>query len=129
MDIGREPLLRDVAVAGGRATRIWQGQLNAAGVGIEIAEVVLDQNPTPPRMRQAWLAQRAGQARPVIVFASVGPDQALLSQEVSGLPRMPPRARRLVAETIRGSGLGHYSVRDRSAAAGRQPGNGKAEAG
>ena len=47
MDLGREPLLRDVAIAGGRATRIWQGQVNAAGVGIEIAEVALDQDPTP----------------------------------------------------------------------------------
>lgn len=47
MDLGREPLLREVAVTGGRATRIWQGQLNTAGVGIEIAEVALDQNRHP----------------------------------------------------------------------------------
>ncbi|MES2211083.1 MAG: hypothetical protein V4515_13030 [Chloroflexota bacterium] len=78
MDLGREPLLRDVAVAGGRATRIWQGQLNAAGVGIEIAEVALEQNATPARMRQAWTARRAGQARPVIVFSILGPDQVLV---------------------------------------------------
>lgn len=78
MDLGREPLLRDVAVAGGRATRIWQGQLNTAGVAIEIAEVALDQNPTPARMRQVWLARRAGQARPVIVFTPIGPDQILV---------------------------------------------------
>lgn len=78
MDLGREPLLRDVAVTGGRATRIWQGQLNTAGVGIEIAEVALDQNPTPARMRQVWLARRAGQARPVIVFTPMGPDQILV---------------------------------------------------
>jgi len=78
MDLGREPLLRDVAVAGGRALRIWQGHLSDAGVGIEIAEVRLDQNPTPSRMRQVWLARRAGQARPVIVFATLGPDQVLV---------------------------------------------------
>lgn len=78
MDLGRDPLLRDVGVTGGRATRIWQGQLNVAGVGIEIAEVALDQNPTPARMRQVWLARRAGQARPVIVFTPIGPDQILV---------------------------------------------------
>ena len=78
MDLGCEPLLRGVAVAGGRATRVWQGQLNAAGVGIEITEIALDQNPTPARMRQAWLVRRAGQARPVSIFASVGPDQVLV---------------------------------------------------
>lgn len=78
MDLGREPLLRDVAVPGGRAFRIWQGQLSNAGVGIEIAEARLDQNPTPSRMRQVWLARRAGQARPVIVFATIGPDQVLI---------------------------------------------------
>jgi hypothetical protein len=78
MDLGREPLLRDVAVAGGRALRIWQGQISNAGVGIEIAEVRLDQNPTPSRMRQVWVARRAGQARPVIVFATLGPDQVLV---------------------------------------------------
>lgn len=65
MELGRQPLLRDVGVTGGRATRIWQGQLNAAGVGIEIAEIALDQNATPARMRQAWTGRRAGQARPV----------------------------------------------------------------
>ncbi|HSW41794.1 MAG TPA: hypothetical protein VLM76_04735 [Patescibacteria group bacterium] len=78
MDLGRDPLLRGVAVSGGRASSVWQGQLNAAGIGIEIAEVALDQNPTPARMRQAWLARRAGQARPVIVFASVSPDHVLV---------------------------------------------------
>jgi hypothetical protein len=78
MDLRREPLLRDVAVSGGRAMRVWQGQLNNAGVGIEIAEIALDQNPTPARMRHVWLARRAGQARPVIVFATVAPDQVLL---------------------------------------------------
>jgi len=78
MDLGRDPLLHGVAVSGGRALNVWQGQLNAAGIGIEIAEVALDQNPTPPRMRQVWLARRAGQARPVIVFASVSPDQVLV---------------------------------------------------
>src|SRR4051794_40119229 len=78
MDLGRDPLLRDVIVLSGRATRVWQGQLNAAGVGIEIAEIALDQNATPARMRQVWTARRAGQARPVIVFASAGPDQLIV---------------------------------------------------
>lgn len=78
MDLGREPLLRGVAIGGGVASSVWQGQLNAAGVGIEISEVALEQNPTPARMRQAWLARRAGQARPVIVFTSIGPDVVLL---------------------------------------------------
>jgi Eco57I restriction-modification methylase len=57
---------------------MWQGELNAAGVGIEISELSLDQNATPSRLRQAWTARRAGQARPVIVFASAGPDQLLV---------------------------------------------------
>lgn len=78
MDLGTEPLLRGVAVPGGHASRIWQGQLNTAGIGIEIAEVALDQNPTPTRIRRAWLARRAGQARPVIVFTPAGPDQILV---------------------------------------------------
>lgn len=77
MDLGRDPLLRDVPVPGGRATQIWRGELNPAGVGIEIAEIALDQAPTPARLRQVWLARRAGQARPVIVFASIGPDRVL----------------------------------------------------
>ena len=78
MGLGREPLLRGVTVPGGRATQVWQGQLNAAGVGIEIAEISNDQNATPARMRQAWTARRAGQARPVIVFSVNGPDQVLV---------------------------------------------------
>ena len=109
MDLGREPLLRDVAVAGGRATRIWQGQLNAAGVGIEIAEVALDQNPTPARMRQVWLARRAGQARPVIVFTTVGPDQVL----VCGPEGTPPPVATIplgLAERIFASVLGELPV-------------------
>jgi hypothetical protein len=77
MDLG-EPLLRDVPIPGGRAVAVWQGRLNAAGVGIEVAEVQLEQNPTPARMRQAWTARRAGQARPVLVFAAVAPDQVLV---------------------------------------------------
>jgi hypothetical protein len=109
MDLGREPLLRDVAVAGGRASRIWQGQLNVAGVGIEIAEVALDQNPTPARMRQVWLARRAGQARPVIVFTTVGPDHVL----VCGPEGTPPPVATIplgLAERIFTSVLGELPV-------------------
>jgi hypothetical protein len=68
-DLGREPYLRDIAIPGGRVTRMWLGKTNAAGVGLEIAEVILDQTPTPARLRAAWTARRAGQARPVIVVA------------------------------------------------------------
>lgn len=78
MDLDRKPLLTDVAIPGGRIIRMWQGELNAAGVGIEVSEVALDQNPTPSRLRQAWVARRAGQARPVVVFTSMGPDQVLV---------------------------------------------------
>jgi hypothetical protein len=78
MDLGREPLLGGVPIPGGHAIRIWQGELNPAGIGIEVAEIQLDQNPTPARLRQAWTARRAGQARPVIVFAVVTPDQVLV---------------------------------------------------
>ena len=109
MDLGREPLLRDVAVAGGRATCIWQGQLNIAGVGIEIAEVALDQNPTPARMRQVWLARRAGQARPVIVFTPMGTDQIL----VCGPEGAPPPAATIpvtLAERIFASVLNELPV-------------------
>lgn len=77
MNLG-EPLLRDVLIPGGRAVNVWQGRLNNAGVGIEVAELHLDQNPTPARMRMAWTARRAGQARPVLAFASVGTDQWLV---------------------------------------------------
>lgn len=90
MELGRDPLLRDVTVSGGREVNVWQGQLNAAGVGIEIAEVALDQNPTPARMRQVWLARRAGQARPVIVFTTVGPDQVLVCGPREHRPRSRP---------------------------------------
>jgi hypothetical protein len=78
MDLGREPLLRDVSIPGGRASSIWQGRVNAAGVGIEVAEVELEQSPTPTRLRQAWVARRAGQARPVLLFVSSGPDRVLV---------------------------------------------------
>ena len=61
MDLGREPLLRDVTVPGGRAVKVWQGQLNTAGVGIEIAEIALDQNATPRECVKHGL--RAGPAR------------------------------------------------------------------
>jgi hypothetical protein len=60
------------------ATFVWRGRVNAAGIGIEVAEIQLDQNPTPARMRHAWTARRAGQARPVLVFAAVAPDQVLV---------------------------------------------------
>ena len=62
MNLGREPLLRDVAIPGGRVVRMWQGELNNAGVGIEVSEVALDHASTPSRLRQAWSARRAGQA-------------------------------------------------------------------
>ena len=78
IDLGREPHLRDIAIPGGRVTRMWLGKTNAAGVGLEIAEVVLDQTLTPTRLRAAWSARRAGQARPVIVVAASGPDQLLI---------------------------------------------------
>src|SRR4051794_22444055 len=99
MDLGRDPLLRSVTVPGGRATRIWQGQLNAAGVGIEIAEVALDQNPTPARMRQVWTARRAGQARPVVVFASLDPDLVLVCGP-EGTPPPVATIQALLAERI-----------------------------
>lgn len=57
---------------------MWQGELSPAGVGIEVSEVELAQNVTPARLRQAWTARRAGQARPVLVFASAAPDQVLV---------------------------------------------------
>ncbi len=57
---------------------MWQGELNAAGVGIEVSEVALDQSPTPTRLRQVWSARRAGGARPVLVFASAGSGQVLI---------------------------------------------------
>jgi hypothetical protein len=78
MDLGRDPLLRDVPVTGGLAVNVWQGQLCAAGVGIEIAEIALDQNPTSARLRRAWTARRAGRARPVIVFANLGSDVVMV---------------------------------------------------
>lgn len=78
MDLDREPLLRGIAISGARIVRMWQGELNAAGVGIEVSELTLDQNPTPARLRQAWTARRAGQARPVIVFTPVGPEHVLV---------------------------------------------------
>jgi len=73
-----EPLLRDVAIPGGRVTRMWQGRLSAAGVGIEVSEVELDQAPTPTRLRSAWKARRDGSARPVIIVAAAGPDRVLV---------------------------------------------------
>jgi len=88
-DLGREPHLRDIAIPGGHVTRMWLGKTNAAGVGLEIAEVVLDQTPTPTRLRAAWTARRAGQARPVIVVAASGSDQLLICGP-DGLP--PPVA-------------------------------------
>lgn len=78
MELGRAPLLRDVAIPGGRVITMWQGDLNAAGVGVEVSEIALDQNLTSVRLRQAWIARRAGQARPVLVFARVGPDELLV---------------------------------------------------
>jgi hypothetical protein len=78
MDLGREPLLRDIPLPGGRVVRMWQGELSPAGAGIEVSEVELTQNVTPARLRQAWTARRAGQARPVLVFASAGSDQILV---------------------------------------------------
>lgn len=78
MELGRAPLLRDVAIPGGRVISMWQGELNAAGVGVEVSEIAFDQNVTSVRLRQAWTARRAGQARPVLVFARVGPDQLLV---------------------------------------------------
>lgn len=78
MDLGRDPLLRDLSFPGGRVVRMWQGELSPAGVGIEVSEVELTENLTPARLRQAWTARRAGQARPVLVFASAGPDQILV---------------------------------------------------
>lgn len=53
LSLATEPYLRDRPLPGGRIERAWQGQLNAAGVGVEVAEVTLEQNPTPARMRAA----------------------------------------------------------------------------
>jgi hypothetical protein len=48
--------------------------------------VVLNQAATPTRLRAAWTARRAGQARPVIVFAAVAREQVL----VCGPDGIPP---------------------------------------
>jgi hypothetical protein len=59
MDLNREPLLRDVAITGGRAATA--GPAEHRGVRIR-GRGWLDQNPTP-RVLKAWIARRAGQAR------------------------------------------------------------------
>ncbi len=78
MSLTRQPLLRNVPIPGGRAVAVWQGEINTAGVGIEVAEVEFAQGPSPTRLRQAWNARRAGQARPVIVYSALGPDRVLV---------------------------------------------------
>lgn len=70
LDLNREPTHGDLALAsGGRVTRLWQGRAGASGVALEISEVELAEAPTPTRLRQAWNTRRAGNPRPVIVFA------------------------------------------------------------
>ena len=69
IDLGREPLLREIPLpSGGVVARLWQGRTNAAGVGIELSQLRLAHPPTPTRLRQAWMARRAGNPRPVMVF-------------------------------------------------------------
>ena len=78
MELRRTPLLRDVAVPGGSVSRSWQGEIGNLGYGIEVSELALDQNPTASRLRQVWTARRAGQARPVIVFAALNANEVLI---------------------------------------------------
>ena len=71
VDLGRPPNLSDIAINGhGTVTRLWQGEAGAAGIGLEISEVVLNHPPTARRLRDAWSTRRAGSSRPVILFVS-----------------------------------------------------------
>lgn len=78
IELELKPLLFDITIPGGRIPRMWQGPVNAAGIGIEVSEIVLAQSPTASRLRQAWQARRAGQARPVILFVTVDANQVLI---------------------------------------------------
>lgn len=70
INLERDPTHRDLPLAsGGRITRLWQGQAGPSGVALEVSEVELAETPTPARLRQAWNTRRAGNPRPVIVFA------------------------------------------------------------
>jgi hypothetical protein len=88
LELDRQPLLRDLDLPGGRIMALWQGTPGAAGVGLEISQLALDQAPTATRLRQAWNARRAGTPRPVIVFAAA--DEAIILCGPDGSP--PPVA-------------------------------------
>lgn len=69
LDLGREPRITGIQVPGGRVSALWEGPPGLGGVGIEVSQLELGQNPTAGRLRQVWNARRAGTSRPIIVFA------------------------------------------------------------
>jgi hypothetical protein len=99
LDLDREPTHHNLPLqSGGLVSRLWQGRAGASGVALEISEIELLEAPTPARLRQVWNTRRAGNPRPVIVFAHTADGLILCGPD--GAPPPVATLDRTVAERI-----------------------------